>query len=138
MKRITPTLAICLAGALATAVGLARPPQETAAPLSPPARPVIPGAPARSEPIEIAGFSYSDVAVAPGSVVEVRNIDGVVHTVTADDFDTGPIDGSSAATFVAPDTPGIYEFFCAVHPSMEGTLVVEPVPSGGGEPAVGG
>lgn len=124
MKLITPTLAICLAGGMAAGIGLARPAASptTLAPRAPAAA----GFPARSEPIEIADFAFNNVVVPPGAIVEVRNVDGVAHTVTAADaFDTGTIDGSSAATFAAPEAPGTYDFFCTIHPSMQGTLSVE-------------
>ncbi len=135
MKTITPTLAICLAAGLATGIALARPgstvvasaPATTAPAASTSSTASASGAaPVPSEPIEIVDFAYNDTVVAPGSVVEVRNIDGVAHTVTAAGlFDTGIIDGSSAATFVAPDAPGTYDFICTIHPSMEGTLIVD-------------
>ena len=129
MKIITPTLALCLAGAIAAGIGLARPAQSTTPPdptlVSAPRAPTAEGLPARSDPIEIADFTFNSIAVAPGSIVEVRNVDSVAHTVTANDlFDTGNIEASSAATFVAPAEPGIYDFLCGIHPSMQGTLTV--------------
>jgi plastocyanin len=78
--------------------------------------------------VTIADFSFSTLsAVAPGSIVNVQNIDSAPHTVTADDgsFDTGTLDSGAAARFTAPSAPGTYTFACAIHPSMTGTLVVE-------------
>ncbi len=129
--KLTPTFGICIAAGLAAGLALARPPQESqAAPgeaAAPQHRDGNAGvdARARSEPIEIVDFTFNEVVVAAGSVVEVRNSDGVAHTVTAvDQFDTETIDGLSAATFVAPIQPGTYEFFCLIHPAMQGTLTV--------------
>lgn len=127
-KRITPTLAICLAAGLAAGIALARPGDSgsangsSAEPTSPRST-VVPGA---SEPIEIVNFSFNSTVVEPGSVVEVRNVDDVEHTVTADDgsFDTGTIRGKGAATFVAQSIPGTYTFICSIHPSMTGELIV--------------
>lgn len=130
--KLTPTFAVCIAGGLAAGIALARPPQESQAE---PVEVAIPqyrddpagvDAPVRSEPIEIADFTFNEVAVAAGSVVEVRNSDELAHTVTAvDQFDTGTIDGSSAGTFTAPTQPGTYNFFCLIHPAMQGTLTVQ-------------
>lgn len=130
--RLTPTLATCLTAGIAAGIALARPadseqvhsePVQHAAGDPAPAAAALPG---RSEPIEITNFAFDTVVVEAGSVVEVRNVDDVEHTVTADDgsFDTGTIAGKGAATFVAPSVPGTYTFFCAFHPSMTGELIV--------------
>lgn len=126
--RLTPTLAICLTAGIAAGIALARP-ADTGSANHPPADPVPDVSTARpgtSEPIEITDFAFNTVIVDAGSVVEVRNVDDVEHTVTADDgsFDTGTIAGKGATTFVAPSEPGTYTFFCAIHPSMTGQLIV--------------
>ena len=64
---------------------------------------------------------------AAGAEITVRNVDGVGHTVTADEgeaFDVvvGP---GSEVTFTAPTEEGEYPFHCTPHPAMTGTLVVE-------------
>jgi plastocyanin len=77
--------------------------------------------------ITIEGFAFeSGITVAPGQTVTVVNADGAPHTLTAtnDEFDTGRLSGGASGTFVAPSEPGTYDFFCAVHPSMTGTLTV--------------
>ena len=78
--------------------------------------------------LTIAGFDFGQpLTVAPGQVVAVDNADGAPHTVTFDDtsIDTGPIDAGSGSSFVAPSTPGTYSFFCTIHPTMRGQLVVQ-------------
>lgn len=130
--RVSPTLAICLAAGVAAGIALARP--ATSAPDadatgagSVPAVVDADRRPGASLPIEIESSSFTSVVVPAGSVVEVRNLDGIDHTVTADDgaFDTGVIRGGGAATFVASTEPGVYPFICALHPAMSGSLVVE-------------
>ena len=37
---------------------------------------------------------------------------------------TGVIGGGESGSLVAPTAPGSYAFFCALHPSMTGTLTV--------------
>jgi plastocyanin len=101
-----------------------------------PAAPADPSAPAdpgtgsgdAAASITISNFDFGDpVTVAPGATVQVSNSDGEPHTVTADKgaFDTGQIDGGSTGSFTAPTKPGTYKFFCGVHPSMTGSLVVQ-------------
>lgn len=77
--------------------------------------------------ISIEGFAFSPPdAVAGGSPIAVTNLDGAEHTLTAVDgaFDTGSIGQGQSVSFAAPTAPGTYEFFCAIHPSMTGQLVV--------------
>jgi plastocyanin len=81
------------------------------------------GAPAR---VDISGFAFSAARVAPGASVTVTNRDDESHTLTSKHglFDTQAIDGRKTVTFTAPRAPGTYQFFCAIHPSMRGELVV--------------
>ena len=77
--------------------------------------------------ITIADFAFGgDLVVQPGQTVQVDNVDGAPHTLTSTDgaFDTGTIGGGGSGSFVAPSAPGTYSFFCALHPSMTGTLTV--------------
>lgn len=151
---LTPTIAICLAAGVAAGVGLARPgddestadtryesvepagggdagdpvpgyggPAETAAPAGGGDEPAV----APTAAIVIADFAFAgDTNVAPGTEIVVTNQDGAAHTLTSRDdrFNTGQLDGDASATIVAPGEPGSYDFFCTIHPSMQGTLVV--------------
>lgn len=77
--------------------------------------------------ISIADFAFgAPVTVAPGAEIVVTNLDGAPHSVTATDggFDSGVLGQDESATIVAPTAPGTYAFFCTVHPSMQGELVV--------------
>jgi plastocyanin len=66
--------------------------------------------------------------VATGATVTWSNVDTESHTVTALDgaFESGIM--AEGATFSATlDTPGTYDYFCAIHPEMRGTVsVVDP------------
>ena len=119
--RATPTIAICLTAGLAAGIALARPDTD---PAPTAAAPAVASAAAE---ITIEGFAFAGAAPAsPGVAVTVTNLDGAPHTLTAGDgsFDTGTLNQNEAATLVAPSTPGTYEYFCAIHPSMVGTLSV--------------
>ncbi len=128
MRRVTPTLLICLVAATTTAVALARPGSPSADgsdPSSEYASPVPPEA--TDGRLVIADFAFSPVTAPAGSTVVVVNEDDATHTVTASDgvFDTGRIEALGEAEITAPGEPGDYRFFCAIHPSMAGILVVE-------------
>jgi plastocyanin len=73
-------------------------------------------------------FSLTDLTVAPGDDVVLRNDGSAPHTATADDdaFDTGQVTpGETSAPVTAPDQPGTYAFHCEIHDAMTATLTVE-------------
>jgi plastocyanin len=76
--------------------------------------------------ITIKDFAFTvPPSVSPGAKVRVTNMDGLAHTVTADDgraFDAPAPAGNS--TFTAPTAPGSYPFHFSIHPEMHGVLVV--------------
>lgn len=130
MRRFTPTLIVCLAGTLTAGLALARPASSpTPAPVSSPTTAAI-SAPQALVPVEtridIIDFTFGPVTAAPGQTVTVANSDGAKHTATSPDrlFDTGPIQSGTAVSFVAPSEPGSYPYFCAIHPSMIGDVIV--------------
>ena len=72
-------------------------------------------------------FQPVDIEVPVGTTVDWTNEDPFAHTVTARDgaFDSGTMDGG--ATFSQTfSEPGTYAYFCAIHPSMTGTVTVKP------------
>ena len=75
--------------------------------------------------IEDFDFAPPTVEVAAGSSVTWTNQGQAPHTATADDgsFDTGQLDPGQSAT-VTFDTPGTFAYHCAIHPNMQGTVVV--------------
>ncbi len=80
--------------------------------------------------VVIDNFAYAprEITVAPGTRVSWVNRDDVPHTVTSTAkpkvFDSGALDDESPFTFVF-QTPGTYEYFCAVHPHMSGKVIVK-------------
>lgn len=74
-------------------------------------------------------FQPDTIEVAAGATVTWTNEDGVPHTVTAgtpdavgDAFDE-PVDAGETAE-VTLDEAGTYDYFCAIHPTMTGQIVV--------------
>jgi plastocyanin len=124
VRRLTPTLAICLAATGVAVGGAAADWGKEAAYKAPPAA-AAPSSDGKAA-LTIQGFAFSPVTAAAGATVEVTNRDGAPHSVTADEgaFDTKIVDGGGTATFVAPSQPGDYAFHCTVHSSMHGTLTV--------------
>ncbi len=76
--------------------------------------------------ITISDFAFGDpTSAVVGDEVTVTNTDGTSHTWTSRDevFDSGSIASGSSFSFVF-DTPGDYDFFCSIHPSMTGAISV--------------
>ena len=78
--------------------------------------------------VEIKGMAFSVPAlkVAVGDTVTFTNRDGAPHTATAKDrsFDTGRLaKGQSAKVTIAK--AGVFDYFCAVHPSMKARVTAK-------------
>jgi plastocyanin len=90
--------------------------------------PAPPATPAGPGEVQIAGFAFGPEAltVARGSTVTWVNADATAHTVdsaTGSELQSGEIAGG--ATFEQTfSMPGTYEYICAIHPSMQGTVEV--------------
>jgi len=77
-------------------------------------------------------FIPSTVTVEVGTIVTWDNTDTAAHTATAGAAADGPsgvwdsslIMAGGSFTYTA-DTAGTFDYFCMVHPWMEGTLIVE-------------
>lgn len=83
-------------------------------------------APAGDNAISISDFAFSGAAeVAVGTTITVTNNDGSPHTWTAVDgsFDSGGLGQGESFEFTFTEA-GTYEYFCNIHPSMTGTIVV--------------
>ena len=76
----------------------------------------------------IAGFAFSpsDLEVRVGDEITWTNDDADAHTVTATSgasFDSGTLAQGASFTFKA-EKAGTIAYFCAIHPSMKGTITV--------------
>jgi plastocyanin len=86
-------------------------------------------APARATEmaVRIANFTFGpgQVTVKAGTTVVWTNEDDIPHTVTSTSlaFSSPPLDTDDRFSFTFT-TPGTYQYFCALHPHMTGTIVV--------------
>jgi plastocyanin len=72
-------------------------------------------------------FIPATITVHPGDTVTWTNQDSIPHTATALDgksFDSGAIDPGSSWSFVFSKA-GDYNYRCAIHPDMRGTVDVK-------------
>jgi plastocyanin len=75
--------------------------------------------------ISVEGFAFvpARVTITLGETVRWTNMDAVGHTTTSDD---GSWNDSLSQPFeFTPTEAGTFEYFCAIHPEMRGTLIVE-------------
>jgi plastocyanin len=79
----------------------------------------------------IINFSFGNIEASVGEIIRFGNADSVPHTVTAgssinprpEEFDSGVLD--TGGTFdISFDQPGNYQIFCALHPEMQATVVI--------------
>jgi len=77
--------------------------------------------------VSIDNLSYnpSSLTITVGETVTWSNDDALDHTVTSEDmFDSGLL--SSGDTFEYTfDEAGTFDYTCTIHPSMQGTIIVE-------------
>ena len=84
---------------------------------------------AKAVTINIDNFAFAppDLTIAAGTTVTWKNDDGEVHKVQDDHkrFASAALDtdDSFSLTFA---TPGVYHYFCSIHPYMVGKIVVKP------------
>jgi plastocyanin len=87
--------------------------------------------------VNIQNFAFNppNIVVAPGTTVTWVNADRAPHTVTATDpagaFDSGTLRPGQSFSFTFTQPGTTYAYYCAIHPSMRGTVTV----TGGGTAA---
>ena len=79
--------------------------------------------------VVIQGFSFTpaSVTIQQGATVIWTNKDSVTHTVTSDsgtELDSESLANGQTYTHTFT-TPGTYIYYCKIHPSMKGTVIVE-------------
>jgi plastocyanin len=81
-------------------------------------------------------FTPQTLTIAPGTKVTWTNHDDIPHTATSNVkprlFNSGPLDTDQQFSFVF-DKPGVYPYFCAVHPHMTGQIIVQPMETQNGK-----
>jgi plastocyanin len=90
--------------------------------------PAVP-APAPQVEVKIDNFTYmpATLTVAVGTTVKWINRDDIPHTVVSEDkttFKSKALDTDESFSFTF-DKPGIYPYFCSIHPKMTAKVVVQ-------------
>ncbi len=130
MRHIAFTTAGALFAATSITYGLHRA-ANLIVPSDPPpmtvAAPAVASAPVKVE-IDNFNFKPSELTIAVGASVTWVNHDDVPHTATSKDvtpgFDSKALDTDDSYSFKFT-TPGVYHYYCKVHPHMTGTITVK-------------
>jgi amicyanin len=89
---------------------------------------IAPCAHGQEPTVKIDNFTFSPptLTVSAGTTVTWKNEDDIPHTVTstAKVFKSSALDTDDNFSFTFT-TPGVYEYFCSLHPHMTGKIVVE-------------
>jgi plastocyanin len=91
---------------------------------------ILTAAPAGAEEtqVKIDNFTFSpqQLTVKSGATVTWINQDDIPHVVVSDvrQFKSNALDTDDKFSFTF-STPGIYKYFCALHPHMTGIIVVQ-------------
>ena len=91
---------------------------------------VVPISPARAADatVKIDNFTFApqQFSVRIGTTVTWDNEDDIPHTVASSTklFRSNALDTGDRFSFTFT-TPGVYQYFCSLHPHMIGTIVVE-------------
>jgi len=75
-------------------------------------------------------FDPSALTVKTGTVVAWVNQDGASHTIVSDTGSPAAFSSDSLSTGASYKftftQPGTYTYHCSIHPSMKGTIIVQP------------
>lgn len=77
--------------------------------------------------VKIGNFTFGpqELKVKAGTMITWTNEDDMPHTVVSpNNFRSKVLDTEGAYSFTFT-TPGIYKYFCSLHPHMTGTVIVE-------------
>jgi amicyanin len=86
------------------------------------------GAQEKAAEVHIDNFAFTpaEVTISPGTTVTWENRDDIPHNVVASNkaFRSKVMDTEQKFSFTF-GTPGVYEYFCALHPHMKGKVIVK-------------
>ena len=83
---------------------------------------------AAAEEVKIDNFTFNppEITVKAGTTITWTNDDDIPHTVVAKElqFRSKALDSEDKFSFTFT-TPGVYDYFCSLHPHMVGKIIVQ-------------
>jgi len=128
MKRLIAALLVGSAMSIAACGGGDASTPESAGASTPAASTTPAPSGAKAEAVAIEGFAFapSTIRAKVGQKITWTNDDAAAHTVTAKsggELDSGNLAQGASFSFT-PERAGTIEYFCAIHPTMLGTIEV--------------
>jgi len=79
-----------------------------------------------SQAVNITNFSFQPavLTIAAGTSVVWTNDDSLPHQIKSDTFNSAQLAKGQTFTFTF-DKAGTYDYFCSIHPSMKGKIIVQ-------------
>ncbi|HEX7586010.1 MAG TPA: cupredoxin family copper-binding protein [Patescibacteria group bacterium] len=87
-------------------------------------QPAQPGAVSNMITIQNFAFNPTPLTIKTGTTVTWTNKDSVTHTVNSASFNSGNLANGDKFQFTFT-SPGTYNYSCGIHPSMQGTIIVQ-------------
>lgn len=85
-----------------------------------------PAAKTHAVAIKNLAFSPANLTIAKGDTVTWTNDDSVAHTIASKDGTLNSKSLSKGDTYSYTfDKPGVYDYFCSIHPNMTGKITVK-------------
>jgi plastocyanin len=69
-------------------------------------------------------FNPATLTVKPGTTVIWTNNDTAPHQIKSEAFNSASMSKGQTFSFTFPDA-GTYDYFCSIHPSMKGRIIVQ-------------
>jgi plastocyanin len=69
-------------------------------------------------------FNPASLTVKAGTTVTWTNMDSTIHRIKSATFNSSDLNQGDTFQFQF-NTPGTYNYSCAIHPSMQGTITVQ-------------
>jgi plastocyanin len=91
--------------------------------------PTTPAGHPQNQPyIDNYSFLPSTITITPGTRVTWTNRDQVKHTISATNAAFSGLLSQGASASITFNSVATFNYFCAIHPTMRGTIVVQPQP----------
>lgn len=82
--------------------------------------------PATTDNVTIQNFAFSPqtLTIKSGATVTWTNMDSAPHRIKSDTFNSNNLSQGQSFEYKF-NTPGTYDYYCSIHPSMSGQIIVQ-------------
>ena len=79
-----------------------------------------------SNEISISNFAFNpeELTISIGTTLTWTNLDSAPHTIAFESFESETLNTNDQYSYTFTEA-GTYNYYCSLHPSMQGTIIVE-------------